>query len=199
MKNLERDSTASQATAVNGSLAHHLKSAPATAKKFGAGLLEEMLPKVAFFFIAFGVMLLQFKLLAEQYSIEFSAFAKAAVAALILGKVVPLLDWAHSGHRFENHRRIVVIACKTMIYAVVVVAIGIGDKIFEAYRSERTWTAAVSHLIANSNTDRFLGLVLMISVVLAAYLTIQEIDQALGKGTLFRLLLERPADNPDRS
>jgi hypothetical protein len=35
-------------------------------------------------------------------------------------------------------------------------------------------------------------MVLLISLVVGAYLTIEEIDQALGKGTLLRILFARP-------
>jgi hypothetical protein len=73
------------------------------------GLMREMAPVVLFFFIAFLLIFVMFKLFVSQYEIEFSAFTKAAIAALILGKVVPLLDWAQSGYRFDNHRRAAVI------------------------------------------------------------------------------------------
>ena len=83
------------------------------------GLVREMVPVVLFFFIAFLLIFVMFKLFVSQYEIEFSAFTRAAIAALILGKVVPLLDWAQSGYRFDNHRRAVVIAGKTFIYGLV--------------------------------------------------------------------------------
>lgn len=152
-----------------------------------------MAPKVLFFFVAFGVLFLMFRLLVAQYSIEFPVFAKAAVAALILGKVIPLLDWAQSGYRFAAHRRVVVIAGKTFVYAVVVIVLGIGDRILKVARTEGSFSGAIDSLIANANVDRFLGLVLLISIVVGTYLTIQEIDRALGEGTLLRLLFERPA------
>lgn len=88
------------------------------------GLVREMVPVVLFFFIAFLLIFMMFKLFVSQYEIEFSAFTRAAIAALILGKVVPLLDWAQSGYRFDAHRRAVVIACKTFIYGLVVIGLG---------------------------------------------------------------------------
>jgi hypothetical protein len=71
-----------------------LSQASATIARALIGLVREMAPVVLFFFIAFGLIFLLFKLFVAQYSIEFTAFGKAAVAALILGKVIPLLDWA---------------------------------------------------------------------------------------------------------
>lgn len=171
-----------------------MKGAPGLAARLATELFRDMAPKIVFFFSAFGLLFLLFKLFVAQYSIEYSAFAKAAVAALILGKVVPLLDWVQSGHRFETHRRIVVIASKTVIYATVVIVLGIGERMFETYREEGSLGKAADFMIANSNGHRFLGLVLLISVVVGAYLALQEIDRAMGDGSLYRLLFQRPVN-----
>jgi hypothetical protein len=179
---------------MNMSLQRRLKSTPAETGRLAVELVREMVPKVLFFFSAFGVLFLLFKLFVAQYSIEYSAFAKAAVAALILGKVIPLLDWAQSGYRFEAHRRITVIAGKTVVYAVVVIILGTGERILEEFRAQDSLSAALNFMIANANMRRFLGLVLLISLVVSTYLMLQEIDRAMGKGALFRLLCERPAD-----
>ncbi len=162
------------------------------AGRLAANLFSELVPKVLFFFSAFGLIFLLFKLFVAQYSIEFSAFAKAAVAALILGKVIPILDWAQSGYRFENYRRIVVIASKTLVYALVVMVLGIGERLLETYHKEGSINAAFDFMIANSNGHRFLGLVLLISIVVGLYLTLEEIDRAMGEGSLYRLLFQRP-------
>ncbi len=106
--------------------------------------------------------------------------------------MIPLLDWAESGYRFDSHRRIVVVAGKTFVYALVVIVLGIGEKIFDAYRKAGSLEGAVSRLIANANVDRFMGLVLLISLVVFVYLVMQEIEQAMGEGALFRLFFKRP-------
>jgi hypothetical protein len=178
----------------NVSPKQRLKRARAATGTIAKELFREMAPKVLFFFSAFGLLFLLFKLFVAQYSIQYSAFAKAAFAALILGKVVPLLDWAQSGYRFETYRRIVVIICKTTVYAIVVIVLGIGERILEALRKQGSLSAAFDFLIVNSNTRRFLGLVLLISLVVGAYLMIQELDNALGEGTILRVLFERPSD-----
>src|SRR5260370_4091014 len=152
-----------------------------------------MAPPIFFFFIAFLLIGVMFKLFVSQYEIEFSAFTKAAVGALIIGKVIALLDWAESGHIADKtHRRIVVVAGKTFVYAQVVIVLGIGEKIFKAYREAGSLGEAVSSLVANANFDRFMGLVLLISLVVFIYLVMHEIERAMGKGALFRLFFKRP-------
>ena len=164
-------------------------------KRFFVGLFREMAPVVLFFFIAFLLIGLMFKLFVSQYEIEFSAFAKAAVAALIIGKVIALMDWAESGYAADRtHRRIVVVAVQTFLYAMVVIVLGIGEKLFHAYREAGSLGEAVSNLIANANFDRFMGLVLLISLVVFVYLVMQEIERAMGKGALFRLFFQPPLD-----
>src|SRR5215472_2866213 len=151
-------------------LQDRLKSAPAATERLAMALFREMGPKILFFFSAFALIFVLFKLFVAQYSIEFSAFTKAAIAALILGKVIPLLDWTQSGHRFETHRRIVVIGSKTLIYGLVVILLGIGDRLFEDFSKEGSLSAAVNLFVANANVQRFLGLVLLISLVIFIYL-----------------------------
>jgi hypothetical protein len=152
-------------------------------------------PSVLFFFIALMLILLLFKLFVAQYSIEFYAFGKAAVGALILGKVVLLMEWAESGRRFSSYPRAVVVAGKTLVYGLVVIALGGGERIIHAVREAGGLREGLALLIANARLDRFLGLVLLVSVVVAVYLVMQEIDRAMGKGALFRLFFRRPVEN----
>jgi len=156
-------------------------------------LLRDIAPKVLFFFVAFLVIFLLFKLFVAQYSVQYTAFTRAAVAALILGKVVPLLDWANRQYVAARPRRIVSIAARTVVYALVVIALGTAEKLFTAYRHQGTATAAAEQIWSAADIHHFVGLVLLLSLVVGAYLTAQEIDRAIGSGGLVRLLLERPA------
>jgi hypothetical protein len=46
--------------------------------------------------------------------------------------------------------------------------------------------------IAAVSLDRFLGLVILISMMVFVYLVLQEIERAMGKGALYRLLFKLP-------
>jgi hypothetical protein len=162
------------------------------------GLVRELAPIVLYFFIAFLLIFLMFKLFVAQYSIEFFALSKAAIAALILGKVIPLLDWAQSGHSFGTHRRAVVVGCKTLIYALVVIVLGIGEKTYHGVHEAGSLQGGISLVIANASLDRFLGMVLLVSLIVGSYLVLQEIDRAMGKGALFSLFFKPPLVGADR-
>ena len=158
-------------------------------------LMREMAPIVAYFFVAFIVIFLMFKLFVAQYSIEFTAFSKAAIAALILAKVIPLLDWAQSGYRFGKHRRAVVIGCKTVIYGLVVLVIGTGERILHSAREAHSFRAGFDRVLASANLDRFMGLVILITLTVGSYLVMQEISRAMGEGALLRLFFAPPLDD----
>ncbi|HTO08718.1 MAG TPA: hypothetical protein VMR86_16850 [Myxococcota bacterium] len=155
-------------------------------------LIREIVPKVLFFFAAFLLLFVLFKLFVEQYSIGFAVFTRAAVAALVLGKVVPVLDWVGARYAVGRARRIVAIVVKTLAYALVVIALGTAERVFEASRHDGGMDAGFEQVWANANLSHFLGLVLLLSLVVGAYLTAQEIDRALAPGGLWKLLLERP-------
>jgi len=161
-------------------------------KRVLINLYHEMAPPVLFFFIAFMLIGVMFKLFVTQYSVQFTAFSRAAVAALIIGKVILLIDWAESGRDFGTHRRIVVIACQTFIYAFAVFTLGIGERILEAAHKAHSLREGFDIVLAAASLDRFIGLVILISMVVFVYLVFQEIQRAMGQGALYRLLFKLP-------
>jgi hypothetical protein len=180
----------------NPTFQERLSTAPAAIAHGLIGLVRELAPIVLFFFVAFMLIFLMFKLFAAKYSVEFSAVSKAAIAALVLAKVIPLVDWAQSGRRFDTYRRAVVIGYKTFTYALVVIILAIGEKIYHGVREAGSLQGAINLVIANFNLDRFLGMVLLFSLVVGSYLVLQEIDRAMGKRGLFRLFFDRPVVEP---
>jgi hypothetical protein len=178
--------------AMNHTFQHALSHGSAAVARWVTGELLKILPAVLFFFIALMLILALLKLFISQYSIEFYAFSRAAIGALILGKVVLLMDWAESGRRVSTYPRIAVIACKTFIYGLAVLALGIGERTIHSYRRTGDFRDAVSLVIANANLDRFFGCVLLISLVVSAYLTMEEINRAMGKGALYALFFRPP-------
>ena len=132
-----------------------------------------MVPVVLFFFVAFFLIFFIFKLLSPKYSIDFSAFTRAAVAALILGKVSLLLNLTQ-GTRVGTHRRAVIVAFRTFLYALVVFALIAAERIFHGVRETGSLQGGVSRAIASAHLDHFLGLVLLIGLIVGVYLTMQE-------------------------
>ena len=79
----------------------------------------------------------------------------------------------------------------------MVIVLGTAERLFSAFRHQGSMNAAIQWVLANADIHRFLGLVLLLSLVVGAYLTAQEIDRPIGRGGLVRLLLERPSDTEE--
>ena len=183
--------------ATNSTYQRQLSNGVSVVARWMVGEFHEILPAVLFFFTALIVILAILKLFISQYSIEFYAFSKAAIGALILGKVILLMDWAESGRRASPYPRAVVVICKTVLYGSAVIALGIGERILHSYRRTGDLPDAIRRVIADANLDRFLGCVLLICLLVSAYLTMGEINRAMGKGALFRLFFKSPAQLDD--
>ncbi len=52
----------------------------------------EVLPPILFFFMAFSLIIVSKRLVPEEYGIHFSGFATASVGALLVGKIVLVVD-----------------------------------------------------------------------------------------------------------
>jgi hypothetical protein len=163
------------------------------------GLIREMTPPVLFFFVALLMILLVFKLLVAQYTIEFYAFSKAALGAVIIGKAVLVMQWAEGEHRVRRLPLAAVVAIRTMIYAVGVIVFWLLERLIDASRHSGSAKAGFAILASNANLDRFLGLVILTSVVIGAYLALEEISRAMGPGALRKLFLTRPQSLPART
>jgi fumarate reductase subunit D len=165
---------------------------PVSLGKRLAGLFWEMLPAVSFFFIALMLIFAVVKLLALQYSIHFFVFARAAIGALVLGKIVLLMEMAERKRRTSRYPRAMVVAFKTVMYAMAVVAFEFGERIVRAWHESGSLHGSVAIVKAKANLDHFLALLILGCMIIAMYLAMEEISHAMGEGALTRLFFKRP-------
>ena len=71
------------------------------------------------------------------YEIEFYALSGAVIGALIVGKVVVVLDKTLAGNRFDAGHSIGMAALyKTAVYSAITFLVLLGEKLFHAYRGK---------------------------------------------------------------
>jgi hypothetical protein len=145
-------------------LQQRLTAAPLTVERRLAALFWEMLPPVLFFFIALMLIFAVVKLLALQYSIRFYAFARAAL----------------------------VVAFKTLIYAMAVFLFEFGERLVRAWHERGSLREGLATVKANANLDHFLALLILGCMIISMYLAMEEISHAMGEGALTRLFFKRP-------
>ena len=156
-----------------------------------AGLFREMLPPVTFFFISLMLIYTALKLLALQYDVHFIAFARAAIGAVILGKIVLLMEMAERKRKASNYPRAIAVAFRTAVYALAVIVFEFGERLVRAWYKTGSLSGGAALVKANTNLDHFLALLILGCMVLAAYLAMEEISHAMGEGALTRLFFKR--------
>jgi fumarate reductase subunit D len=132
------------------------------------------------------------KLLALQYSIRFYAFARAAIGALVLGKIILLMEMAERKRGESRFPRAIVVAFKTVIYALAVFLFEFGERVARAWYDKVSLQGGLAMVKANAHLDHFLALLILICMVIAMYLAMEEISHAMGEGALTRLFFKRP-------
>ena len=78
----------------------------------------ELLPPTIFFFIAIGLLMLTKRLMLQQYHIGFSDFAAVVIGALVIGKVVLIVDCFKFVNRYPDRPLIYNVLWKTTVYLI---------------------------------------------------------------------------------
>ncbi|TAK63903.1 hypothetical protein [Methylobacter sp.] len=157
-----------------------------------------------YFFFCFGVMLTLKKLFLADYQIEVSVLSKAAISALIVAKIVIVLDATHAGRRFDASFPLGLAALyKTLVYILATFVVLFLEKLIEAYWEIGTLGQAVSDVWEHRDRNLILAKVLCVGLAFFAYHLYAGLDRRLGEGTLRRLVTERPnlpgqTPNPDK-
>lgn len=147
---------------------------------------------ILYFLFCFGVVLTVKKLMLASYQIEFYALSSAVVGALVIGKVVVVLDKTRAGTRFDASLPLGLAALyKSMIYALVTFVVLFLEKLFHAYRASGTVGQAVMDIWAHRDRNVILANVILIGLAFAVYHIYAGVDRRLGEGTLRRLVMSR--------
>lgn len=147
---------------------------------------------ILYFLFCFGVVLTLKKLMLAAYQIEFYALSSAVVGALVIGKVVVVLDKTRAGTRFDASLPLGLAALyKSMVYALVTFVVLFLEKLFHAYRESGTVGQAVMEVWAHRDRNVILAKVILIGLAFAAYHIYAGLDRRLGEGTLRRLVMSR--------
>ena len=160
--------------------------------KFGPGLkhfIQEMIPPVVFFFIAFQLLAFTRALMLRQYGIEVTTFMAATIGALVTAKVVVLADLLPFINRFPGRPLIYNITWKTAIYFLAAFAVRYLDEFIHFYRAHRTVLGANRHLLDEVVWPHFWAIQLWLTVLLLIYCTMDELLRALGRDRMRELFL----------
>lgn len=146
-----------------------------------------------FFFIGFGYILILFKLVLEEYSIDAFVLSKAIIYALVAAKSVAILDMTPWINHFSDSPRYRRVLYKTLIYTSGVLVLGFIENLFHSFHEAKAIGPAIALFIETRDFHRFMATVLCVSIVFLIHNIFQELDHYLGKGNLSKFFFKPPS------
>tara|TARA_B100000700_G_scaffold241549_1_gene268856 strand:+ start:14474 stop:15187 length:714 start_codon:yes stop_codon:yes gene_type:complete len=167
--------------------------------------LTHELKSVGLLTLYFGCWLAAFLLLKQlilaEYHIEFSGMSKAVVGALILSKVVLVMQHVPLGTWVRRQSAWVDVVLRTTLYALGVLAVLLLEKGFEGRHEYGGFIPSLSALFQNLDMPNVWANVICLSGALLVYNILSVIRMRLGVCVLVRMFLtplpEEPAGNGD--
>jgi hypothetical protein len=153
-------------------------------------LVDELLaiiPPTLFFFVTIGLLVLTKRLMLQQYGIEFSDFAGVVVGALIIGKVVLIVDHLSFVDRFPGKPLIYNIVWKTIIYVMAAFLVRLAEHLVPLVLKYGSFREAMARVVDEVVWPHFWIIYLWLSVLLFVYCSLRELIRVIGRDQVLKL------------
>jgi hypothetical protein len=159
--------------------------------------IKELAVAGLYFAAWLGVLVVLKKLILDQYQIEFNGLSVALVGALVLAKVVLILEHAPLGKWIRNHNAWVDVVLRTILYSAGVLIVLLLEKAFEGRHEHGGFLPSLMSVFQDADGDDVWANTICLSGALFGYNVLSVIRRHLGEVGLKRLFLS-PLPN-DRS
>ena len=150
-------------------------------------VIRHMLPPTLYFFIAFNLVVFTTNLLTHDYWFNLTGFMLASTTALIVGKVVLIVDKVRIIDKFRGAPLIQPILYKTVFYGIVVTIVRFLERMLHFVFDSRGFDAAAEAALLDFSWHRFVAVQVWIFVCFLLYVTASELNALVGDGQLRRL------------
>lgn len=150
---------------------------------------------VTLYFLACFLLFLSLKkLLLAQYQLEVAVLHTAVIGALVVAKVVVLLEKTSFGDRFRSASLLAHVLWRSLGYTAVVFVVSLAERLFDLSREGSGLPEALSTLWAGRDFNHFLAMNLCVGLSFLVYNCFSAIDRHLsqrGDGGLRKLFFAR--------
>lgn len=150
-------------------------------------VIRHLLPPTFYFFIAFNLIVVTTNLLTRDYWFNLGTFMLASTTALIVGKVVLVVDKVRIIDKFRGAPLAQPILYKTVFYAVVVTVVRYLERMVHFAFDARGFDVAAEAALADFSWHKFVAVQIWIFVCFLLYVTASELNALVGDGQLRRL------------
>ncbi len=152
--------------------------------------VNAMVVLMAYFGLWLGALVLVKYLVLAEYRIAFTGFSVALVGALILSKVVLVLEHVPLGKWLRARPAWMDVVLRTALYAFGVFIVVVLEKAFEGRHEYGGIGASLTALFAQADMLHVWLNTMCLSAALFSYNVLSVIRKRLGEGALLRMFLE---------
>lgn len=151
--------------------------------------IEEVALTTLYFAVWLGVLVLFKRLILADYLIEFRGLSFALVGALIIAKVVLVLEHVPFGPWVRRHATVYEVLLRTLLYTVGVAAVLLLEKAFEARHEDGGFGRALAGVLQHRDIAHVWANTLCVSSALLVFNAVSVLRHHLGEGRLAALFL----------
>ena len=151
--------------------------------------VAEAIPPAVFFFVAFQTIAFTRALMLEEYGIRVTTFVTATIAALLVAKVVLIVDMVPFVNRFPEKPLIYNVAWKTAIYMAAALLIRYGEHLLPFLREHGNLVMANRRLFDEVVWPHFWAVQIWLLVLFLVYSAVREVIRVLGRDRVRNMFL----------
>jgi hypothetical protein len=146
-----------------------------------------VLPPTIFFLIAFTLILGTQRLILRQYGIPLMGFGGAVIGALIVGKVVLIVDAMPFVNRFPDKPLLYNTLWKTFIYFLAVILFRYLEHFIPLLMQHKDFIEANRHILDEIVLPHFLLIHMWLLVLFFVYCAMRELVGAIGRDRVLQM------------
>ena len=154
--------------------------------------LRELASAMLYFAAWIGLLVVLKSLVLAEYRIEFRQWSVILIGALVLGKVVLILEHVPLGRWIERQPAIVDVAARTLLYSLGVFLVLLVEKGLEGRHEAGGFGLAVAALFDDPDMPHIWANTICMSAALFGYNVLRVLRRHLGEGGIARILLSPP-------
>jgi len=153
--------------------------------------IREVIPPTLFFYVAFGLLLITQALVLAEHGIELLDFGAAALGALMVGKILLIVDKFRFVDRFPDRPLIYNTLWKALLYNLAALIFRYAEAVIPLAIDKGGFLAGNEALFAAIAWPRFILVQLWLAVLLVVYCAARELFRKLGPGEVRALFFGR--------
>jgi hypothetical protein len=160
---------------------------PRRAFRIGSTVIRHLVPPTLYFFVAFNLISFTTDLMVHNYWFHLTSFILASTTALVVGKVILLVDKVRLIDKFRGAPLIQPILYKSVFYSIVVLIVRLFEKVVGFALDAKGFGETFRESMYDFTWHKFVAVQVWIFVCFLVYVTATELIALLGEGQLFRL------------